>query len=82
MNGISKSFIYTILKIFFSKLVKFKRHAILYHQYQNDRVMFQGNDSREFWIRAEDGNKHTSKLYNDLGLAEYVAIEVFKRFEY
>ncbi|WP_281299137.1 glucosamine-6-phosphate deaminase [Flavobacterium limnophilum] len=62
--------------------VTLKRAAILYHQSQKDRVMFQGNDSREFWVRAEDRNKHTAKLYDDLGLAEYEAIEAFKRFEY
>jgi hypothetical protein len=62
--------------------VMLKRHAILYHQSQKDRVMFQGNDSREFWVRAEDRNKNTAKLYDNLGLAEYEAIEAFKRFEY
>jgi glucosamine-6-phosphate deaminase len=59
-----------------------KRQAILCHQSQKDRVMFQGNDSREFWVRAEDRNKNTAKLYDDLGLAEYEAIEAFKRFNY
>jgi hypothetical protein len=29
--------------------------------------MYQGNDSREFWVRAED-NKHTARLYDELGL--------------
>ena len=62
--------------------VTIKRHAILYHQSQKDRVMFLGNDSREFWVRAEDRNKNTAKLYDDLGLAEYEAIEAFKRFDY
>ncbi len=62
--------------------VLLKRHAILYHQSQKDRVMFQGNDSREFWVRAEDRNKNTAKLYDALGLAEYEAIEAFKRFDY
>lgn len=62
--------------------VLLKRHAILYHQSQKDRVMFLGNDSREFWVRAEDRNKNTAVLYDDLGLAEYEAIEAFKRFEY
>lgn len=62
--------------------VMLKRHAILYHQSQKDRVMFQGNDSREFWVRAEDRNKYTAKLYDDLGLSEYEAIEAFKRFDY
>lgn len=59
-----------------------KRQAILCHQSQKDRVMFQGNDSREFWVRAEDRNKDTAKLYDELGLAEYEAIEAFKRFDY
>ncbi|VXB98687.1 putative glucosamine-6-phosphate deaminase-like protein BT_0258 [Flavobacterium sp. 9AF] len=62
--------------------VLLKRHAILFHQSQKDRVMFQGNDSREFWVRAEDRNKNTAKLYDKLGLAEYEAIEAFKRFDY
>ena len=31
-----------------------KRKAIFYHQSQKDGVMFQGDDKREFWIRAED----------------------------
>jgi glucosamine-6-phosphate deaminase len=62
--------------------VLLKRHAILYHQSLKDRVMFQGNDSREFWVRAEDRNKNTAILYDELGLAEYEAIEAFKRFDY
>jgi glucosamine-6-phosphate deaminase len=62
--------------------VLLKRNAILYHQSQKDRVMFQGNDSREFWVRAEDRNKDTAKQYDALGLPEYKAIEAFKRFNY
>jgi glucosamine-6-phosphate deaminase len=59
-----------------------KRNAIFYHQSQKDRVMFQGNDLREFWMRAEDRNKKTAELYNKLGLAEYEAIEAFKKFDF
>ena len=44
--------------------------------------MFQGNDEREFWLRAEERNNNTANLYNKLGLAEYQAIEAFKRFYY
>jgi glucosamine-6-phosphate deaminase len=62
--------------------VLLKRNAILYHQSQKDRVMFQGNDSREFWVRAKDRNKDTAKQYDALGLPEYEAIEAFKRFNY
>jgi glucosamine-6-phosphate deaminase len=56
-----------------------KRHAIFYHQSQKDGVMFQGDDSREFWMRVEDRNRLTAQRYNDLGLADYAAIEAFKR---
>ncbi|NJX14401.1 glucosamine-6-phosphate deaminase [Tamlana crocina] len=59
-----------------------KRRAIFYHQSQKDGVMFQGDDSREFWVRAEDRNRLTAKKYNDLGLADYEAIEAFKRYHF
>lgn len=59
-----------------------KRHAIFYHQSQKDGVMFQGGDSREFWVRVEDRNRLTAKKYNDLGLADYAAIEAFKRYHF
>ena len=59
-----------------------KRHAIFYHQSQKDGVMFQGDDSREFWVRVEDRNRLTAKKYNDLGLTDYAAIEAFKRYYY
>ncbi|MFT5751853.1 MAG: glucosamine-6-phosphate deaminase [Flavobacteriales bacterium] len=57
-----------------------KRHAIFYHQSQKDGVMFQGDDTREFWVRVEDRNRLTAQKYNDLGLADYAAIEAFKRY--
>jgi glucosamine-6-phosphate deaminase len=59
-----------------------KREAIFRHQSQKDGVMFQGEDSREFWQRAEDRNKDTAVKYNALGLSEYEAIEAFKRFHF
>ncbi len=59
-----------------------KREAIFRHQSQKDGVMFQGEDSREFWQRAEDRNKHTAVKYNELGLSEYEAIEAFKRYHF
>ncbi|WP_299312987.1 glucosamine-6-phosphate deaminase [uncultured Aquimarina sp.] len=57
-----------------------KTNAILFHQSQKDKVMFQGEDSREFWLRAEERNKNTAELYDSLGLADYEAIEAFKRY--
>jgi len=57
-----------------------KRHAIFYHQSQKDGVMFKGDDHREFWMRVEDRTAETAKKYNKLGLADYAAIEAFKRY--
>jgi len=59
-----------------------KRHAIFFHQSQKDGVMFQGDDTREFWVRAEDRNTETATKYHALGLADYAAIEAFKRYYY
>lgn len=56
-----------------------KRLGIFKHQSQKDEVVFQGSDSREFWQRAEDRNRATAEIYNQLGLAEYEAMEVFVR---
>ncbi|WP_338407842.1 glucosamine-6-phosphate deaminase [uncultured Flavobacterium sp.] len=57
-----------------------KRKAIFYHQSQKDNVMFQGEDSREFWVRVEERTENTADKYNALGLAEYTAMEAFKRY--
>jgi len=57
-----------------------KRKAIFYHQSQKDGVMFQGNDTREFWVRAEERNNETAMKYHALGLADYAAVEAFKRY--
>ncbi|QEC51530.1 glucosamine-6-phosphate deaminase [Anseongella ginsenosidimutans] len=59
-----------------------KRYGIFKHQSQKDGVVFQGNDSREFWQRAEDRNAATAALYNKLGLAEYAAMEAFVRWKF
>ena len=54
-----------------------KRHAIFRHISQKDIVPFPGEDSREFWQRAEERTQNTARLYDKLGMAEYQAIEVF-----
>ena len=59
-----------------------KRKAIFFHQSQKDGVMFQGNDIREFWMRAEERNTKTAEKYNNLGLADYAAMEAFVRWHY
>ncbi|PPK88870.1 glucosamine-6-phosphate deaminase [Neolewinella xylanilytica] len=62
--------------------VEAKRNAIFFHQSQKDGVMFQGEDDREFWQRAEQRNRETARLYNQLGLTEYEAIEAFRRWKF
>ncbi len=54
-----------------------KRHAIFRHLSQKDIVPFPGEDSREFWQRAEDRMQATAHLFDKIGLPEYQAIEMF-----
>jgi glucosamine-6-phosphate deaminase len=58
-----------------------KRRAIFKHQSQKDSALFPGHDPREFWQRAEDRNRETARQYDLLGLAEYEAMEAFKRYQ-
>ena len=59
-----------------------KRNAIFKHQSQKDRPVFPGDDSREFWVRAEERNRDTAKQYDDLGLANYEAMEAFVKWKF
>ncbi len=59
-----------------------KRQAIFKHQSQKDSPVFPGNDKREFWQRAEERNRTTAELYDQLGLTEYEAIEAFVRYRF
>jgi len=59
-----------------------KRKAIFMHQSQKDTPPFPGNDPREFWQRAEERNRATAETYNALGLAEYEAMEAFRRWQF
>lgn len=54
-----------------------KRNAIFKHESQKDRPLYPGNDTREFWERVDQRNRGTAQSYDDLGLAEYEAIEGF-----
>ena len=58
-----------------------KRVSIFKHESQKDRALFPGPDKREFWKRAQDRNSETAALYDQLGLAEYEAIEGFVRWK-
>lgn len=62
--------------------VERKRNAIFKHQSQKDRPVFPGDDAREFWVRAEERNRETAKSYDDLGLADYEAMEAFVRYKF
>ena len=62
--------------------VERKRNAIFKHQSQKDRPVFPGDDAREFWVRAEERNRETAKSYDDLGLANYEAMEAFVKWKF
>jgi glucosamine-6-phosphate deaminase len=59
-----------------------KRNAIFKHQSQKDRPVFPGDDAREFWVRAEERNRETAHCYDQLGLAEYEAMEAFVKYKF
>ena len=62
--------------------LKLKKEAIFRHESQKDSALFPGpEDPREFWQRAEDRNRHTADLYNQIGLPEYYALEAFVRWD-
>ena len=57
-----------------------KRHAICRHLSQTEVASTLGiEEPREFWQRAEERNKLTAEAFDQLGLPEYQAIEVFLR---
>jgi glucosamine-6-phosphate deaminase len=59
-----------------------KKMAIFRHQSQKDRAMFPGNsDRREFWQRAEDRNLGTARIFDQLGLPEFFALEGFVQWK-
>lgn len=57
-----------------------RRRAIFRHETQKDQALFLGEDRREFWQRTEDRSRRLAQAYNALGLAEYEAIEAFRRY--
>ena len=58
-----------------------KSNSILKHQSQMESAPFLGNDERLFWQRAEDRNRATASLYDQLGLACYEAMEAFVEYK-
>lgn len=57
-----------------------KRNSILKHQSQMENAPFLGDDDRLFWQRAEERNRATAVLYQNLGLASYEAMEAFVEY--
>ncbi|MBI2409246.1 MAG: glucosamine-6-phosphate deaminase [Gemmatimonadetes bacterium] len=57
--------------------LRYKIQAIFKHQSQKDSMPFPGQDDREFWQRVEQRNKDTAAILDQLGLAEYFAMEAY-----
>lgn len=57
-----------------------KIQGIYQHQSQRSQTPIGSDRHRETWQQAEALNSATADLYNRLGLAEYAAIETFKRW--
>ncbi|MBI5600054.1 MAG: glucosamine-6-phosphate deaminase [Gemmatimonadetes bacterium] len=57
--------------------LRYKIQAIFKHQSQKDSMPFPGQDEREFWQRVEQRNKETAGILDQLGLAEYFAMEAY-----
>jgi len=62
--------------------VERKKLAIFKHQSQKDLPVFPGEDSREFWLRAEERTQETARAYDQMGLAEYEAMEAFVKWKF
>ena len=46
---------------------------------QKERILFQGPDTRKFYLDSENRNRSMAEKYHKLGLTEYEAMEVFKK---
>src|SRR5690606_2051873 len=58
-----------------------KRTAIFKPESQRGKALCPGLDPRGFWQRAEDRDHAAGRLCDELGLAEYGAIEGFVRWD-
>jgi glucosamine-6-phosphate deaminase len=57
--------------------LRLKIQAIFKHQSQKDSAPFPGQDDREFWQRVDTRNRDTAAALDQLGLAEYFAMEAY-----
>ena len=67
----------TVLVPLSQEELRLKIQAIFKHQSQKDSAPFPGQDDREFWQRVQDRNTGTAAQLNQLGLAEYFAMEAY-----
>src|SRR6202045_4934705 len=56
-----------------------KLDCLYHHRSQRSQTPFLGSQSGEGWQQAENNNRATAQHYDRLGLAEYEAIESFRR---
>jgi glucosamine-6-phosphate deaminase len=56
-----------------------KLDCLYHHRSQRSQTPFLGVQSGESWQQAENNNRATAQHYDRLGLAEYEAIESFRR---
>jgi glucosamine-6-phosphate deaminase len=56
-----------------------KLDCLYHHRSQRSQTPFLGTQSGESWQQAENNNRATAQHYDRLGLAEYEAIESFRR---
>ena len=56
-----------------------KRNVIFKFLSQKERILFQGPDTRKFYLDSENRNRSMAEKYHKLGLTEYEAMEVFKK---
>jgi glucosamine-6-phosphate deaminase len=56
-----------------------KLDCLYHHRSQRSQTPFLENQSGESWQQAENSNRLTAQQYDRLGLAEYEAIESFRR---
>jgi len=58
-----------------------KLDCLYHHRSQRSQTPFPGALSGESWQQAENSNRATAQRYDRLGLAEYEAIESFRRYK-
>ena len=58
-----------------------KLDCLYHHRSQRSQTPFLGTQSGESWQQAENNNRATAQHYDRLGLAEYEAIESFRRYK-